>query len=191
MKLLMFAASLRQDSLNKNLIKIVDQLAKDQGISTDLADFNEFSAPLYNADDQNSTGFPAGIKDFIQRLQQADGLVISSPEYNFSIPGSLKNLIDWVSRITPMPWVGQPILLLSASPSLVGGNRGLWATRVPLEACGGFVYPDMFSLASAHTAFNESGELKDSGLRDRLKQNLTAFVAYASMLKNIKKVKGL
>jgi chromate reductase len=187
MKLFMFAASLRKDSCNKKLIQIIAQIIKEQGMVADFADFSEFSAPLYNEDIQNNVGFPAEILHFTQRLQEADGLIISSPEYNFSTPGTLKNLIDWVSRIKPMPWKGYPILLMSASPSLVGGNRGLWSTRIPLEACGGLVFPDMFSLAGAFTAFDEHGNLKESQLHNRLRQNVTEFIDYVAALKNGKK----
>lgn len=184
MKLLMFAASLSANSVNKKLIHTASQIAQKQDITVDVADFADFCAPHYNADNQNSTGFPKQINDFVARLKAADGLVISSPEYNFSTPGTLKNLIDWVSRLNPMPWKNCPILLMSASPSLVGGNRGLWHTRVPLEACGAFVYPDMFSLSSAHNAFNEQGNLADTALLDRLSQNVVGFSTYVKALKN-------
>src|ERR1043166_7800824 len=104
MKLLMFAASLRKDSFNKQLITVAADCIRERGdVEIDLAHFSEFHAPIYNADDQNTTGFPQGISHFVDRLLKADGLIISSPEYNFSTPGTLKNLIDWVSRITPMP----------------------------------------------------------------------------------------
>jgi len=185
MKLLMFAASLRKDSCNKKLIAIASSIAKAQGATVDFADYSEFSAPLYNADIQNSTGFPAEILGLAKRLQEADGLIISSPEYNYSTPGTLKNLIDWVSRMSPMPWKGQPILLMSASPSLVGGNRGLWATRIPLDGCGAHVYPDMFSLASAYSAFDDNGQLKEKEVFDRLQQNVSAFIPYAAALKKL------
>jgi NAD(P)H-dependent FMN reductase len=184
MKLLMFAASLREESVNKKLIKVAAKIAQDQGALVDLVDYSKFTAENYNADVQNSTGFPAEITHFVESLQKNDGLVISSPEYNFSTPGTLKNLIDWVSRLDPMPWKGYPILLMSASPSLVGGNRGLWSTRIPLETCGGFLFPDMFSLASAHTAFNENGQLKDQTLFDRLSQNIAGFIPYVTSIKN-------
>lgn len=187
MKLLMLAASLRMDSCNKKLITVSAQIAKKQGITVDLADFSEFSTINYNADIQTTTGFPKEVTNFVARLEASDGLVISSPEYNFSIPGHLKNLIDWVSRINPMPWKGYPILLMSASPSLVGGNRGLWSTRIPLEACGAFVFSDMFSLASAYAAFDEHGQLKDSSLLERLSQNIAEYIPYVSMVKNLKK----
>lgn len=185
MKLLMFAASLSKGSVNKKLINIVAQIAKDQGVTVDLADFAEFAADNYNADVQNGSGFPAETNTFVERLKAADGLVISSPEYNYSIPGTLKNLIDWVSRVNPLPWKGCPVLLMSASPSLVGGNRGLWTTRIPLEACGAHVFSDMFSLSTAHAAFDEQGKLKDSALAERLSQNVTSFIPYVEKLSQL------
>lgn len=175
MKVLLFAAALRKGSCNKKLIAIADEIAK-KDAETDLADFAEFDMPLYNADIQDSIGFPEGMKKFITRLKNSDALIISSPEYNYSTPGTLKNLIDWVSRETPMPWKNRHILLMSASPSLVGGNRGLWHTRVPLECCGSFVYPEMFSLANAYEAFDEKGKLKDPGAHKRLEQNIHSFL---------------
>jgi len=187
MKLLMFAASLRKDSCNKKLIKVAADIVNAQGMVANLVDFSQFSAPLYNADMQTDSGFPAEITHFVKLLQESNGLIISSPEYNFSTPGTLKNLIDWVSRMSPMPWKGYPILLMSASPSLVGGNRGLWHTRTPLEACNGFVVPDMFSLASANTAFNEHGQLKDKTIFDRLTQNIAGFIPYVTAVKNLKR----
>lgn len=178
MKLLLFAASLREGSFNKKLIRIAEEMVKKEGITADLADFSEFSAPLYNADIQNTVGFPPEITLFKERLQNSDGLIISSPEYNFSTPGTLKNLIDWVSRMNPVPWKKSVILLMSASPSLVGGNRGLWTTRIPLEACGAFLFPDMFSLSSADSAFDETGALKNKDLEKRLHQNIVEFISY-------------
>ncbi|MFN9939619.1 MAG: NADPH-dependent FMN reductase, partial [bacterium] len=79
------------------------------------------------------------------------------PEYNYSISGVLKNTIDWVSRVRPMPFRKKPILLLAASMGPIAGIRGLWQTRIPLEGLGNYVYPDMFSLGVAHEALNEEG----------------------------------
>lgn len=183
MKLLLLAGSLRKESLNKKLLKLAASILTEQGIAIDFAGLAEFDVPLYNGDIQDAIGLPEGALKFIARMHAADGLIIASPEYNFSTPGVLKNLIDWVSRGQPMPWARQSILLMSASPSLVGGNRGLWHTRVPLEACGAIVYPDMFSLAAAHTAMAEDGQLVDQALQQRFKENLTAFVSFAAALK--------
>lgn len=182
MNLFMFAASLRKDSVNKKLIKLASTLI-DNKHTINLVDYNEFHAPIYNADVETSSGIPENIKKFITHLKQSDGLIISSPEYNFSTPGTLKNLIDWVSRDNPMPWREQKILLLSASPALAGGVRGLWQTRIPLEGCGAHVFPDMFSLSSAYSAFAENGELLDKALQERLKNNLHDFIKFAELFR--------
>lgn len=168
LKLLAFAASLKRESLNRKLIELAADLAREGGADVDLADFHEFDMPLYNADLQAKSGFPPGAQELGRRIERADGLMIASPEYNYSMPGTLKNAVDWVSRMKPMPFRGKYGFLLSASTSLVGGLRGLWALRVPLEGLGVTLYPDMFGLAQAHQAFDENGQLKDPEVQERL-----------------------
>lgn len=168
MRLLAFAASLRRESLNRKLIQIAADLARDAGMEVDLADFHEFDMPLYDADLQAASGFPSGARELARRIESADGLMIASPEYNYSLSGTLKNAIDWVSRMKPMPLRGKHGILLAASTSLVGGIRGLWALRVPLEGLGVTLYPDMFGLAQAQQAFDERGKLKDPEVQERL-----------------------
>src|SRR5687768_4561398 len=107
-------------------------------------------------------------------LLESDGFIIASPEYNASMPGTIKNLIDWTSRFRPQPFDGRHGLLLSASPSLAGGSRGLWSLRVPLEHLGARIFPDMFSLAMAHKAL-EGDEIADQLLRARFERNVQAF----------------
>lgn len=182
MKFLVFAGSLKQTSLNHKLAELVAQRLVAANMKVDLARFSEFDAPSYSEDVQNTTGFPAPIELWKQRILAADGLVIVSPEYNFSIPGGLKNGIDWLSRYRPTPVARKPILLLSASPGLVGGNRALWALRVPLESMGSHVHPNMFSLASASDAFSPHGDLKNEALAQKLTENVMAFVDYTSRL---------
>jgi chromate reductase len=97
--------------------------------------------------------------------------------------GMLKNVIDWVSRFQPQPFDGKHGLLLSASPSMAGGNRGLWALRIPLEHLGARIYPGMFSLAQAHTALI-GGQIADGDLRARFDENLLAFLSLAEAAKN-------
>lgn len=183
MQLLMFAASVRKESCNKKLITVAAEIARaTAGVKVDLADFTELEMPLYDANMNTEIGLPSSALKFIHRLKKSTGLVIASPEYNFSMPGTLKNLIDWVSRANPQPWSKKPILLMSASPSLVGGNRGLWATRVPLECCGAHIFADMFSLASAYDAFTTTGELKDATVQNRLQTNVGGFIEYVKKL---------
>jgi chromate reductase len=167
-RLLAFAASLKRESLNRKLINLAVELAREAQVEVDLADFREFDMPLYDADLQHSAGFPEGAQELARRIGAVDGLMIASPEYNYSLPGTLKNAIDWVSRMKPMPLRGKHGVLLAASTSLVGGSRGLWALRVPLEGLGVMLLPDMFALAQAPQAFDEHGKLKDPELQKRL-----------------------
>lgn len=181
-RLLAFAASLRQASLNKRLIRVAAEAANAAGAAVDLAEFREFDLPLFDADLEERDGIPAGAREFQRRLEQADGLVIASPEYNYSIPGTLKNLIDWVSRIRPVPLRGKSALLLSTSRGLVGGNRGLWALRIPLEHLGVHVYPDMFSLAQGDKTLDAAGALSDPAAKERLEKMLAGYLKAARAL---------
>jgi NAD(P)H-dependent FMN reductase len=136
----------------------------------------DFDTPSYNADLQNEDGFPPGADRFRECIQSNDAFVISSPEYNSSMPGVLKNSIDWVSRFRPQPFNEKQGLLLSASPSMVGGNRGLWSLRVPFEHLGARLYPDMFSLARARQAFDGEGRIADGQLQERFDSNIVNFM---------------
>lgn len=183
MKLLAFAASLRRDSLNRKLIRVAVDLARDADaqVDIDLAEFREFDMPLYDADLQ-ARGFPQGVEAMGRRVQAADGLLISSPEYNFSLPGTIKNAIDWVSRLKPMPLRGKHGFLMAASPSLVGGSRGLWALRVPLEGLGVLLYPDMFALAQANQVLDEDGKFRAPEMQERLRKMLQGYLEMARKL---------
>ena len=176
MKLFFFAASASAKSINKKLMKVAAKISENWNHEITMKTLNDFELPLYNADQNEQQGLPEAAKKFIAQMHAADRTIIISPEYNFSIPGTLKNLIDWVSRENPMPWTNQILCLMSASPALAGGNRGLWATRIPLECCGAFVFPNMFSLPKATNAFDESGNLTDAKALETLQKNLQAFL---------------
>ena len=164
MKVVAIAGALREGSLNKQLLRLATRVLEQDGVEVDLVDLKKLAIPFYDGDVETASGLPPGAQELVARIAAANGLVIASPEYNFSVPAVLKNAIDWVSRAKPMPLRGKTAALLSASPSLVGGNRGLWVQRMSLESLGTHVHPDMFSLASAHQAFDEGGGLKDEAL---------------------------
>lgn len=178
LKVLVFAASLRGESLNRKLAALAARLAAAHGATVDVATMSDFDVPLYSGDLETAQGIPAGAHELRRRLLDNDAFIVSSPEYNASMPGLLKNLIDWTSRFRPQPFDGRHGLLLSASPSLAGGNRGLWALRMPLEHLGARIYPDMFSLAMAHKAF-AGDDLADATLRARFDKTLQAFLSLA------------
>jgi len=183
LKVLVFAASIRAESLNQKLAALAARVAENCGATVDLASMRDFDVPLYDGDVETASGIPQGAQELRSRLLANDAFIISSPEYNGSMPGTIKNLIDWTSRFRPQPFDGRHGLLMSASPSLAGGNRGLWALRMPFEHLGTRVFPDMFSLSMAHKAFSE-GDIADQGLRGRFEKNLQAFLSLAEAAKN-------
>ena len=183
LKVLVFAASLRAASLNRTLAGLAARVAEQFGATVDLASMRDFDVPLFDSELETTSPIPHGAQELRRRLLASDAFILASPEYNGSMPGSIKNLIDWTSRFRPQPFDGRHALLMSASPSLAGGNRGLWALRVPLEHLGTRVFPDMFSLSMAHKAF-AGDEIADPALRARFEKNLEAFLSLAEAAKH-------
>jgi chromate reductase, NAD(P)H dehydrogenase (quinone) len=175
-RFLVFSASLRHGSLNTRLAGLAATVIEANGGQADVAAMCDFDCPSYDADVQDSEGFPAGADQFRAKLLACDGFVVCSPEYNASMPGVLKNAIDWVSRYHPQPFNEKHGLLMSASPSMSGGNRGLWSLRIPFEHLGSRLYPDMFSLAQAQFAFDDQGQIADPPLRERFGANIANFM---------------
>jgi NAD(P)H-dependent FMN reductase len=186
---LVFSASLRADSFNTRLARLAAETIEANGGDVDHASMRDFDAPSYDADVQTEDGFPPGAELLRDRLEHCDAFVISSPEYNSSLPGLLKNAIDWVSRFRPQPFNELHGLLLSASPSMVGGNRGLWALRIPFEHLGARIYPDMFSLAQAHNAFTDDNRIANEQLQERFDTNIANFMDLVEAAKHYPCVK--
>jgi NAD(P)H-dependent FMN reductase len=188
-RVLVFAASLRQASLNRRLLAIARGIAERHGSEIDDADMSEFDCPSYDGDAERENGIPAGAQRLRDRLLACDAFIVASPEYNGSMPGLLKNTIDWASRFRPQPFNGKQGFLMSASPSMAGGNRGLWALRVPFEHLGARLYPDMFSLAQAHNAFRDDGQLNSETLQRRLQDIMSCFLDLVEAAKHYRGVK--
>lgn len=181
MKILAFTSALRKESTNLKLVAQAAEIARQKGAGMDLADFHDFDMPAYDGDIQEK-GFPQGTLRLAERIQAVDALLLSLPEYNFSLPGNFKNAVDWLSRLKPMPLRGKSALLMAASSGAVGGIRGLWQARIPLEGLGVFVYPDMFTLPHSHEAFEGDGRLKDGKTRQRLEKIVSDYLKVASNL---------
>src|ERR1700691_2252316 len=113
--------SLRKGSYNAALARALPALAP-QGLSIKPAPaWDKF--PVYNADIQNSTGFPPEVTVWADAIRAADAIIIVSPEYNWSIPGGLKNAIDWVSRLKDVPFRDKPVAIQSCAGGQLGGGR--------------------------------------------------------------------
>ena len=183
-RVLVFSASLRKDSLNTSLAKLAASAIEKNGGVVDFANMSEFDCPSFNQDLEADNFHPPGAEEFEKRILANDAFIISSPEYNGSMPGLIKNVIDWVSRFRPQPFNERHALLMSASPSMGGGNKALWSLRMPLEHLGARVFPDMFSLATAHKAFTAEGNIADETLSKRFEANLVAFMNLVEAAKN-------
>jgi len=166
-KILAFAGSTRTGSFNKKLIKFAVQSAQSAGVPMTMVDLRDLPMPLYDGDLEEASGLPDNAKKLKKLLREHDGLLISSPEYNSSITGVLKNAIDWASRTETddepslICFKGKVAALMSASPGGLGGLRGLVHLRSILGNIGVIVLPDQISISAAHEAFDDSGKLKD------------------------------
>ena len=170
--------SLRKGSFNAMVQRLLPSLAPDGMTIKPAPSFAEF--PLYNADIQNSTGFPAPVNALADAIRAADGVIFCTPEYNFGIPGGLKNAIDWVSRLQNQPFGGKAVALQSASAGPVGGARVQYDMRKAMSALDAFVLnkPEIF-IGNCATKFDEkTGELKDEPTRGFIKQQLAALPPY-------------
>jgi chromate reductase len=166
-RILAFAGSTRAESLNKKLLKIAVEGARSAGAEVTEVDLREFPMPLYDGDLEAASGIPEHGKRFKRMFLEHQGLMIASPEYNSSIPGGLKNAIDWVSRPEPgeaplAPFLGKVAVLMSASPGVLGGSRALAALRLILGNIKVLVLPDQVSLMKAHEAFLPDSTFKDT-----------------------------
>jgi chromate reductase len=179
-KILLMGMSLRKESFNKKLILNAERFLSEGKTQhqLELLSFNDFPMPVYDADLEANIGIPQGAQKLGQKISESQALILSTPEYNGGIPGPFKNAIDWVSRISPMPWPQKKLLLLGASPGVLGAIRSLGHSRVPLESIGVFVFPEMFGLSLAHQAFDASGKIQDAKTEDRLKKLLFKFQEY-------------
>jgi chromate reductase, NAD(P)H dehydrogenase (quinone) len=170
--------SMRKGSYNRMVMNALPALAPEGMKITESPPFNEF--PLYNADIQNSTGFPAPVQELAGAIRAADGVIINTPEYNFGVPGALKNAIDWVSRVQNQPFMGKPVALQSASPGPVGGARvqyDLRRTMVFLDAMT-LNKPEIFIGNCAQRIDDKTGKITDEQTVGFIKQQLAAFAKF-------------
>jgi len=165
--ILAFAGSLRTDSFNKKVVRIAAEGARAAGAEVTLVDLRDFPMPVYDGDLEAASGIPEHGKRLKKLFLEHEGLMISTPEYNSSIPGTLKNVLDWVSRSEPgehplAAYAGKTAVLMSASPGGLGGVRSLNVLRMMMANIKVLVLPDSVSVSKAGEAFNPDGSLKDA-----------------------------
>lgn len=170
--------SLRKASVNGGVARALPALAPEGVAISALGSVGDF--PLYNADVQ-AEGIPAAVEAMGAAIKAADGLIIVSPEYNYSVPGALKNAIDWLSRLSPNPFKAKPILIQSASPGALGGARMQYHLRQSFVFLDGrvFTVPEVMIGGAYGKSDNATGDLTDEGTKDFLRKQLAAFAEFA------------
>ena len=170
--------SLRKGSFNAALAR---QLPKWAPAGMSISEAPPWAdLPVYNADDQNSTGFPAAATRLADAIRAADGLVIVSPEYNYGVPGGLKNAVDWLSRMKDQPFKDKPVALQSVAGGPLGGGRVQYQWRqilVFLEAMA-FLRPEVFVGMAAQKFDEKTLEFKDEAGINFIKQQLAGFETF-------------
>ena len=177
LNVLAICGSLRKGSFNRMLMNNSIALAPEGMSITESPSVG--AMPIYNFDDQQATGFPPGSEALAAAVRAADGLLIVSPEYNWSIPGGLKNAIDWLSRYKEVPFVGKPVAIQSAAGGMLGGSRMQYHLRQSLTPLDVHLFgrPEVI-VSFAAQKFDENGKLKDQGAIDLIKQQLAGFETY-------------
>lgn len=171
------AGSLKGKSYNKAALRAAKTLLPEK---TELEIIDLKDIPFFN-EDLEAQGIPEVVAEFKEKLSKADAILISTPEYNFSIPPVLKNALDWASRGKKLPLYGKPLAIMSASPSMLGGARVQYHLRqvcvsinlLPLNK------PEVF-IAQAHTKFDEDGNLIDDRTKKSIEKLLVALVECSS-----------
>jgi chromate reductase len=180
-KILGFAGSLRKGAYSRMVLNAAKLLAPD-GIEVEIFDLE--GIPVYNQDRENEPA--ARLTEFKERIAKADAVLIVTPEYNYSVPGVLKNALDAASRpYGTSPFAGKPVAIISNSPGQFGGSRAYYHLRQVFIFLDSHVLnrPEMM-ISNVDKKFDASGALVDEQLRQRLPEFLLALRVWA------KKVKG-
>ena len=179
LKVLALSGSLRAASYNTAALRAARALAP-EGMPIEIASIA--GIPIYDADDQ-AKGFPQSVQDLGEKIRQADAVLIASPEYNYSIPGGLKNAIDWLSRLPNQPFAGKPVAMIGASMSLLGAARAQYHLRqsfVFLDALP-VNKPEVF-ITLAQQKFDADGVLTDEPTRGFIRLLLESLATWTRKL---------
>ena len=179
-RVLGIAGSLRQGSYNRAALRAAQELVPD---GMQINSFDIGAIPPYN-EDVYVQGYPPPVADLRARIKAADALLIVTPEYNYSIPGVLKNAIDWASRPPDQPFDGKPVAVMGASMGAMGSSRAQYHLRQCCVFLNALVMnrPEVM-ISAAQTKIDADGTLTDQPTRDFLAAYLDAFKAWVLRLR--------
>lgn len=175
-----FSGSLRTGSWNTKLLDLAVPVLRAKGVEVDVWNFRAANVPIYDPDTSDSN-YPPALTDAKERIRAADGVLMVSPEYNNSMPGSLKNLIDFLSRPPrEQPFRGKLVAHLGATPGGFGTLYSQAVGRQVMNALGAWSLPGHYVVSNAATAFADDGQLKEAA---RAKDLDTFLTRYADALR--------
>jgi chromate reductase len=180
-QVLAICGSLRKGSFNRMLMNASIGLAPAGMTIKEAPSFSKF--PIYNFDDQQATGFPKDVDALNSAVAAADGVLIVSSEYNWSIPGGLKNAIDWLSRYKEVTFKDKPTCIQSAAPGLLGGSRMQYHLRMAMQAIDAQLFGKPEVIVNLAASKFADGALKDQAALDLIKQQLAAFGKFIERVK--------
>jgi chromate reductase len=183
LNVLVICGSLRKASYNAALARTLPELAPPEMKLTPAPAFENL--PMYNADIQEASGFPPAAQDLATAIRDADGVIFVSPEYNWSMPGWLKNGIDWVSRMKNQPFAEKPVLIQSCSGGMLGGARMQYHWRMTMTFLKAFIFgtPEVFVGQAASKFDKDTLALTDQTTKDMVKTQLAAFAKFIVRVK--------
>lgn len=184
---LAFSGSTRQDSFNSKLAAALAAEISNLGENAEVVNLKDFDMPIYDGDLEAASGLPSGALALKAKLDAADGLIISCPEYNGYMAPVLINAIDWCTRSNEgTPDLGcfmnKPIFIAGASPGPGGGGRVVTHLKTMLSGIGAYVSPFPLTLPAAYSAYNEAGELVDAGMKERANKMMVGFIQFTQKL---------
>ncbi len=182
LNVLVICGSLRKDSYNAALARTLPSLAPPSMVLKAAPAWDKM--PTYNHDLHNGGVFPAEVTAWADAIRSTDGVIIVSPEYNWSIPGGLKNAVDWVSRLKDVPFKEKPVALQSCAGGALGGARMQYHLRQSLTAIDAFLFgkPEVLVTFSAKKFDEKTLELTDQPTIDIVKQQLAGFEKFIRRL---------
>ena len=161
------SGSFRDKSYNKMALKYIVQGAEEAGADVEIIDLRDFQMPIYD-EDIDKAGKPEVVLKLKEKLSEAKGLIICTPEYNHSLPGGFKNVIDWLSRFKDQPFKGKWIALAGASTSSWGTVRAQLAFLPVFRTLAAHVLPTQIYLPLAQNTFDENGNITDEAVKNKL-----------------------
>lgn len=174
MKVVSFAASSSKSSINKMLIRYASTLLEDR-LEAEVLDLNDFELPLYSIDREKEQGIPDAATAFLEKLQAAQGIMISFAEHNGTYTAVYKNIFDWCSRIDPKVYQDKKMLLMATSPGQRGGAGVLEAAVKAMPFFGGEII-DSLSVPSFYENFDsQNNKILNDELNEKLKQSVSRF----------------